>query len=372
MHMNTSHAYYSFPAVRGIQAGREYYTIMLPLRLVPKLFLFDSEELDPKLRSQRRLNKGRVPAIARYMIQHPNDYVFSSLAVSVDAVIQFMPVSDDPALYNIGSIRIPPNARFVINDGQHRRAAIELAIEHNPRLADETISCVVFQDRGLKRSQQMFSDLNRYAVKPSRSVTVLYDDRDMMARIAKALVERVPIFCGSTELERSTISNRSTKLFTLSAIHRATVELLRDFYGSEEEELEVSSSYWTELSKSIVPWRDAKAGRIRADVLRRDYIVGHAVALVAFGRVGRALLTDCPTDWRGRLALFYSVDWSRRNQAQWEGRVTHAGRVSIAANHIALLSNELKRILGLSLTPEEQYLEQAWATANAAQERSMA
>ena len=52
--------HYVFPAIRGIQAGREYYVSMCPLRLIPKLFLFD-EELTPELRAQRTLNKARVP-----------------------------------------------------------------------------------------------------------------------------------------------------------------------------------------------------------------------------------------------------------------------------------------------------------------------
>src|SRR5690242_15791216 len=32
---------YVFPAIRGVQAGREYYVTMCPLRLIPRLFLFN-------------------------------------------------------------------------------------------------------------------------------------------------------------------------------------------------------------------------------------------------------------------------------------------------------------------------------------------
>ena len=56
-----------FPAIRGVQAGREYYISMCPLRLIPKIFLFDEEELVPELRAQRVLNKTKVPEIARYL-----------------------------------------------------------------------------------------------------------------------------------------------------------------------------------------------------------------------------------------------------------------------------------------------------------------
>ena len=43
---------YAFPAIRGVQAGREYYVSMCPLRLVPKVFLFNETELVPGLRAQ--------------------------------------------------------------------------------------------------------------------------------------------------------------------------------------------------------------------------------------------------------------------------------------------------------------------------------
>ena len=58
---------YVFPAIRGVQVAREYYVSMCPLRLIPKIFLFDEAELVPELRAQRVLNKGRVPEIARYI-----------------------------------------------------------------------------------------------------------------------------------------------------------------------------------------------------------------------------------------------------------------------------------------------------------------
>ncbi len=70
---------YVFPAIRGVQAGREYYVTMCPLRLIPQLFLFDEEELPPEMRAQRTLNKARVPEMARYIVDNPDGYVFSAL-----------------------------------------------------------------------------------------------------------------------------------------------------------------------------------------------------------------------------------------------------------------------------------------------------
>ena len=62
---------YNFPAIRGIQAGREYYASMCPLRLIPRIFLFDEDELNPELRAQRILNKSRIPEMARYLLANP-------------------------------------------------------------------------------------------------------------------------------------------------------------------------------------------------------------------------------------------------------------------------------------------------------------
>src|SRR6476660_2696613 len=86
---------YVFPAIRGIQAGREYYVSMCPLRLIPRIFLFDEDELKPDLRAQRILNKQRVPEIARYILHNPKGYTFSALTASVDGKVRFDPFGED-------------------------------------------------------------------------------------------------------------------------------------------------------------------------------------------------------------------------------------------------------------------------------------
>ena len=115
----------------------------------------------------------------------------------------------------------------MINDGQHRRAAIELAIKEKPELGYDSISVVFFIDEGLVRSQQMFADLNKHAVRPSPSISTLYDHRDQLSALARRLVEDVTVFRNMTEMEKSSISHRSSKLFTLSSIKNASKALLK-------------------------------------------------------------------------------------------------------------------------------------------------
>ena len=48
-----------------------------------------------------------------------------------------------------------------------------------------------FISKGLKKSQQMFTDLNKHAVKTSNSIAELYDSRDGLAVVTRKVVENV-------------------------------------------------------------------------------------------------------------------------------------------------------------------------------------
>ena len=186
-----NNAAFVFPAVKGIQAQREYYISMVPLEILSKIFQFVDEELPPEIRAQRVLNKSRIPEIKNYILSNPDSYVFSALTVSIDGDMDFQAISDQNP--NIGNISIGMTARFLINDGQHRRAAIVEAIKENPSLKNEEISVVFYRDEGLQRSQQMFSDLNRYAIKPTKSINILFNSREESSVIAKAVIENADV-----------------------------------------------------------------------------------------------------------------------------------------------------------------------------------
>ena len=65
-------------------------------------------------------------------------------------------------------------------------------MHERPLLGDETISVVIFADRGLTRSQQMFADLNIHAVRPTKSIKLLYNHRDELARLSREVVQAIP------------------------------------------------------------------------------------------------------------------------------------------------------------------------------------
>ncbi|MFE5210649.1 DNA sulfur modification protein DndB [Streptomyces sp. NPDC056600] len=357
---------YTFPAIRGVQAGREFYASMCPLRLIPKIFLFDEDDLSADLRAQRVLNKGRLPALARYILDNPEDYVFSALTASVDGDMVFESQGAEGAAHRTGQLRIPMDARFLINDGQHRRAAIELALKENPDLGDETIAVVFFHDTGLARSQQMFADLNRHAVRPARSIGVLYDHRDVNAQLTRTLTERSVIFKGFVEMEKSTLSARSRKLFTLSALYFGNQSLLQGLELKQEEASRLAQSFWEAVDAALPEWAMVRDKQLSAQEMRRDFIHSHGIALHALGRVGNSLLRESTkaTAWKKRLAPLKHVDWSRTN-ADWEGRAIVGGRVSKSHQNVTLTVNYLRKHLGLELSPEEQRVEDAYLRGEA-------
>ena len=357
--------HYIFPAIRGMQAGREYYSTMCSLRLIPKLFLYDEEELPAELRSQRTLNKGRIPAISRYLIDNPTDYIFSSITASIDGEVSFMPFGDG-SKSKVGELKIPMTARIIINDGQHRRAAIEQALKERSELGFDTISVVFFVDGGLKRSQQMFADLNQHAVRPSKSLGIYYDHRDTFSRFIVRLIGKVPVFKDRVERAKSSISNRSVKFFTLSTVYQANRALLGKTKVREkvtQEEEDIATEYWTEVTNHIPEWKLLMQNKVSAFELRKDFIHAHGIALHALGFAGHDLIANHPVDWKKLLNRLDNINWARSNSRIWEGKATIGGAVSKSRTNLVLTSNFIKGTLGLPLTRGEQQVQAVYMQA---------
>ena len=168
----------------------------------------------------------------------------------------------------------------------------------------------------------------------------------------------VPFFAELTETEKSSISNRSTKLFTLSAIHGAVQTLLAGLeLESVEEKIKLAAEFWIEVGKRIPAWQLAMEHKVATADLRRDYIHSHALALAAIARAGNQLLATFRRNWKAKLKGLSTLDWSRSNTGQWDGRAMNAGRLSKRHVNVNLTGNLVKQHLGLPLSPDEEELE---------------
>lgn len=364
----------TFPAMRGTIGTRTYYSCMMPLRVVPKMFTFrDWAEFSPEEREQRVLNQKRIPHIAKYILDNEDGYIFASITASYKCPVAFTAA---PGYQDLGSVEMNfDEAEFVINDGQHRCAAIAAALKADPGLGDETISILLFEYESRERMQQMFSDLNRFVAKTSKSLDILYDKRDPFARVTLDLIRLIEVFDGMVDRDAISIGIRSPKLFTLSTIYEANKELLRfhDVNGESEDEDEDESlqeitatavQFWNEVSENMPDWRAVKDQRMRAMELRQESLASHATVMRAIGGAGAELMHVDPDGWKARLSALGEIDW-RKSNPQWEGVCVVAG--SVASNRQARQATKafVKHELGLdlteaetrSLTPPEQLLE---------------
>jgi DNA sulfur modification protein DndB len=366
--MTASENLLSFAAIRGVQAGREYYVAMCPLKVVPKIFQFDDLELPAEMRAQRTLNRARVPEIATYLSENTRSYILSSITASVDGDVTFRPFKKAGAASNAGSLIVPLSSKFVINDGQHRRAAIEAALKDCPELGEESLSIVFFIDAGLKRSQQMFADLNRHAIRPSKSIGILYDQRDPVSHLAYSLSKKVSVFKNLVEMEKSNIPERTNRLFTLSSIYQATRTLLNKpkkcKIVAKEEELAID--FWEAVGSVIPDWQLAAQKKVNCAELRRDFVHSHGIALQALSLVGAKLLAESPKVWKRKLGGLTELDWSRSNSQLWDGRALVNGRVSKSSASIVLTANLLKSKLGMTLGASESQIESRFARSQQA------
>ncbi|MDV2884683.1 DNA sulfur modification protein DndB [Alkalihalophilus pseudofirmus] len=351
---------YNFPALRGIQGGKEYFVVMVPLRLIPKIFLFDEEEIPPEHRSQRILNKSRVPDITNYILENSKEYVFSSLTASIDGEIQFQSFSDNPNFKDLGNLIVSLDSKFLINDGQHRRAAIEEALKISPELGQETISVVFYHDQGLSNSQQIFADLNRHAVNTTSSIGILYDHRDQLAMLTKEIIAETPLLERYTDKERVSLSKNSPKLFALNHIFNTNQKLLGKKKGEfiSEQEKEFLKEFWEALTGSITEWKQVLNKELTPRELRANYIIAHGVFLEAIGFVGNYLYYNNPSDWKKYITKLASIDWNRSNSEDWMGRAYgQTGRINKTNQTIILTSNLIKVKLSLPLTEQEEEME---------------
>jgi DNA sulfur modification protein DndB len=347
------------PAIRGIQAGRPFFITLCPTRFIPRLIPLESPGGVDDSPFCRAADRGRSQEIARYLAGNPETYILPTITCLVDGEVYFEEPSKKGQPAGFGTLRVPLSSRIHILDGLNRRAGIELALKLRPELGDEVIPILLYVDTGAGRVEQMLSDIRRNGSRSARSQGILYDSRDETARITRELIGTVDVFTDMTETVRSTISNRSLKLFTLSGIYHASEILLS---GRQKEpyadRLAFAVEFWSEVSKLMPDWRRAKAREISPAELRKNFVHAHAIALAAIARAGRSLVKMYPRSWKRRLRPLRSLDWSRSNVSLWEGRAMIAGRLSKTSVSVVLTGNVIKRHLRLALDPDEQAIEQ--------------
>lgn len=346
---------YQFPAVKGYQAGKEYYICMIPLGLMSKIFAADYSDVAAEHRAQRKLNEARIPEIRDYILSNRTSYVFSALAASVDGYMQFIANQENE---NTGTLEIDMNASFLINDGQHRKAAIDAAIAEDETLREETISIVLYRDQGLQRSQQMFTDLNKHAVTTSKSLNTLYESKDPVALLTKKTIDSIPFLRKYTDKEKDNLSKYSSNIFTLNTFYEANKRIYKAIKDPQIAE-QMIHSYWKNVVANMREWNEMDNGELSKKSLREDYITTQGLIILSLGRLGEYYCTSPDIDMEKSLKGLKKIDWLRNNEECWMNRaIKPNGKINRNEQGIFLTYVQIKRLLSLPISEEETKKEQ--------------
>ena len=364
---------YSFPAVRGIQAGKQFFSTQIPYGTLIKLFQFDDESVPPELRAQRDLNEKRAAAVGEYILNNPNTYVLPALTASVSAGMMFEPFAAVGVGSQIGTLYVPMDATFLINDGQHRRSGIEMALKERNTLSNETVAITIYYDEGLKRSQQMFADINGNHVKPSSAINALYDHRHGFNVWTKELLEAMPDFSRRVEKESSTVGAKSLRYWSLISFQKFVTALTgigeknADLLFSDNETLKADATAFVvrflgECRQLIPLWSVMLDGSVAPANVRCDHVVGHAVFFEALGVACRGLLP-----FNAGQPDFAGFAWdqlnglsdivSHKDASMWAGRCVRLGVMQKNSQGIQLTANQLRVLLGIQLSEDMRALE---------------
>ena len=343
---------YEFPAVKGIQAKKEYYIAMVSLKILPLLFPIEDEYVLPEYRAQRKLNEARIPVISKYILDNRESYVFSALAASIDGKFRFKSDLTNPY---IGILEVSMDAKFLINDGQHRKSAILKAMCKDSTLGDETISIVFFADKGLARSQQIFTDLNKNAVKTSNSISELYDSRDEMAVITRKVVWNIDFLNNFTDKEKDNLGKFSSKLFTLNTFYSAN-----KIIAGRKEKKNIEKfliEYWTAVVEHMVQWQELKDKKITKVALREKYIATQSIVIQALGRLGNYFYMNPEVDMKKYIKRLDNINWKRNAKVWYLRAISETGRIITNKKAAVLIANVMKKEMEIPLSKEEQKAE---------------
>lgn len=348
----------TLPVLRGLQAGREYYMAMCHLGFVAKNLPFPPENLPPEKVLQRQINKARIPKIAEYLVKYFDDYILPPLIVSIDGDVTFEPWSQNQENFQMGLLQIPESADFIINDGQHRCAAIKHALEKRPELKYESVGVVFYIDRGVKRSRQMFSDLNGHPVRTNQNINTTFDSRSYLPAVTRSVIDGSELLRERVEHFGSSCAIGSPKIFTVSALAKAHALLMKDIMSNDlDTDVSLCRRFWVILRECLPDLENLVMGETTSREIKQEYFYPYSIALQAMASTANFAIKQSEKTWEQKLSKIEKVNWCRSN-SEWEGRAMSAGRLTTSGNHPILTRNLIKHYLKLPLTDEENLVEQ--------------
>lgn len=354
------------PAIRAQMGDLEYFVSTITFgeaaRMVQYVEAVDSwtSETPPELKLQRKLNTQRVERELVPYLMGNEDHFYSALTVEIrpapygeeTGAVCFEAKETFPGGLRFGLLTLDGTESLYALDGQHRLKSIELAIRRQPELSREHIALILVPFRSVSRSQTLFSDLNRYAKGPSKSMSLLFTHREKLARVAKAIAQTVPLLADRVNMESTSLSSNSRQFITLSTLYEMTKSLVGEEFdeGRADESAVVVelAEVWRVLTGVFPEWQQVADGEEHPAYLRQRYLHMHGVGQQAIAVAVAQCRQEMGDDWRVGVQRLGGIDWRLTNPA-WQGIALHGGRVNNTTTSIRLLANMLQQTMGFEI-----------------------
>ena len=285
-----------FPAIRGKQGDNKVFTTQVPFNYLVRMFKFNEEKVPAELRAQRELNPKRASAIADYILENRSNFTLPAITASVSEEMEFKSFD---GFDHLGVLFVPIDSMILVNDGQHRRAAVEEVINIDPTLASETITVTFYLDKNLSDAQQRFSDINKNQVRPATALSLLYDVRNPYNQHIVNTLAKYPQIKTRIDMESNSVGKNSDKLWSLTGFSKFMdmVTGIKD-KGFNKLSEEAKESGYNNLDttlkalEALPMWSAMLNFNISAPAVRDGYVVGHTVFLHALGKVAATLIGE--------------------------------------------------------------------------------
>ncbi|RED51136.1 DNA sulfur modification protein DndB [Cohnella lupini] len=311
----------SFAGATGAQFGRRVFATTIPFETVERVLVVFPEV-------QRKINKVKVKAIAQYILKglKSRNYCFLS-AITATCRGDIGYEEDD------NEVQLDMMARLSINDGQHRVEGIKLALKilreqvekatgserteaqrRLDKLSDMSIPVVIFDSMDKVYEEQLFHDLNLLATKPTKSVSLKFDNTDLYNTMAKELKdENEKLLELGVETERTSLGEKNGEIMVLSTLRNMISYAIS---GSEKDKSEaLTDDNYDEFKLTISNMIDSLFDALPNDCYDRSrYIIGTAATMQGIGKYYNYLINnDSIANVDEYVAGLANVDWKHSN-----------------------------------------------------------
>lgn len=278
---------------------------------------------------QRKLDSKRVNDAIEYL-KTENHYFPAIVCV---------PTTEDSCVFEDGKVVIKATGILTL-DGQHRVDALHKALKDNPDIADECVCIQILELMKIDDRRQVFADINRTPRKVARSLNLVFDNVDRVARLAKQIIHQ-PVTTvsdgkeytnyplkGLFDMERATPLPKSQQLMSLTNLYDLLKPLMAVVDDNKEPVLSDEQLFQTvDAIVDHMPDIDRlRKGNDSFGMLKKEYIYS-ATLWKALGQALAAKLQAKNEAGESRYPASEFAGYS----GNWVNSITNAGNWKLTA-----------------------------------------